>query len=164
VGLQLPTELVPVLGVLGFTWPQADEEQLFHLAQRWMDLSGRLQGHVEQADADAQPVWWTNVGDTISSFRSVWTAADGPSQQLTMGATGAQIIGAGLMICAGVVLALKINVITQLVILAIQIAQAIATAAVTFGASLLEIPIFRAITKVLLDQLLGLAIDAVLNA
>jgi hypothetical protein len=67
------------------------------------------------------------------------------------------------MVAAGVVLALKISVIVQLVMLAIQIAQAIATAVVTFGASLLEIPIFKMITSMILDQLLGFAMQALLN-
>ncbi|WP_433650306.1 hypothetical protein ACQP2C_28230 [Micromonospora zamorensis] len=73
------------------------------------------------------------------------------------------MIGAGLMVCAGIVLALKINVIVQLTLLAIQIAQAVATAAVTFGASLLEIPIFKLITGALIDQLLNMATEAVLG-
>lgn len=73
------------------------------------------------------------------------------------------IIGIGLIVAAGVVLALKIQVIVQLVLLAIQIAQAIATAVATFGASLLEIPIFKMITGMIIDQLIGMATDAVLN-
>lgn len=152
-----------MLNVLGFTWPEADEDKLFELAERWTSTAGELRGHVERADAGAERVWTQNVGETVSAFQTAWGANDGPSNQLTMGATGAEIIGVGLTICAGVVLALKINVIVQLAILAIQIAQAIATAAVTFGASLLEIPIFRMLTKIVLDQLLNYAIEAILN-
>lgn len=47
--------------------------------------------------------------------------------------------------------------------LAVQIAQAIATAAVTFGASLAQIPIFKAITGLIIDQIIGYTIEAVLN-
>ena len=71
--------------------------------------------------------------------------------------------GLSLTIAAGVVLALKVQVIVQLVMLAFQIAQAIATAAVTFGASLVQIPIFKTITGIIVDQLIGMAIDMVLN-
>ena len=73
------------------------------------------------------------------------------------------MIGMGLFVAAGVVLILKINIIIQLIILTIQIAQATATAAVTFGASLAEIPIFKTITQLILDQLFGLAFEALLN-
>jgi hypothetical protein len=66
-------------------------------------------------------------------------------------------------VCAGVVVALKIAVVVQLAMLAVEIAQAIATAVPTAGASLLEIPIFKKITDILLDQALDLAINSVLN-
>jgi hypothetical protein len=88
---------------------------------------------------------------------------EGPINNLDDAATAAELIGAALMVCAGIVLALKISDITRLILLAIQIAQAIATAVVTSGASLLEIPIFRAITEVILDQLLDVAINQVLD-
>jgi hypothetical protein len=67
------------------------------------------------------------------------------------------------MICSGVVLALKINVVVQLTLLAIEIAQAITTAVATFGASLLEIPIFKSITGLILEQLLAFATEAILG-
>lgn len=60
-------------------------------------------------------------------------------------------------------LALKVGVITQLIILIVQIAQAVATAAPSAGASLLEIPVFRAITKLILDRLQDMAIAKVLG-
>ncbi|MCY1144062.1 hypothetical protein OWR29_39215 [Actinoplanes sp. Pm04-4] len=139
MGLQLPGELVEVISVLGFTWPEADEEKLFELGQSWMDFAGAIESRVENADAAAATVWQLNQSESIAAFQAAWQAADSPSQRLAMAATGAQIIGADLLVCAGIVLALKINVIAQLTILAIQIAQAIATAVVSFGASLLEI-------------------------
>lgn len=163
MGMQLPSELVSVLSVLGFTWPEADEEALFELGGVWTRFAGELRGHTGEATGEAQQVWATNTGATVGAFERAWQAADGPITNLDDAATTAELVGAGLMVCAGIVLALKINVIAQLVILAIEIAQAIATAVVTFGASLLEIPIFRMITKLLLDQLLNFALDQVLN-
>lgn len=59
-----------------------------------------------------------------------------------------------MIICGGIVLAFKIAVIAQLVILAIQIAQAVATAAVTFGASLAQIPLFHQISRTIISNLL----------
>ncbi|HZM82298.1 MAG TPA: hypothetical protein VFC19_41795 [Candidatus Limnocylindrales bacterium] len=74
-----------------------------------------------------------------------------------------ELVGVGLMVCAGIILALKISVITQLIILIVQIAQAIVAAVATAGASLLEIPVFRAITKLILDRLQDMAISKVLG-
>ena len=163
MGMQLPGELVSVLSVLGFTWPTGDEEKLFELGQVWTRWADTLRGTTDSTTTHAKSVWEVNVSDTTAAFEQAWQSAQSPANNLNDAATTADLIGASLMVCAGIVLALKISVITQLVILAIQIAQAIATAVVTFGASLLEIPIFRAITKIILDQLLGVALTKVLG-
>src|SRR5688572_13961703 len=163
MGMQLPGELVSVLSMLGYTWPKADEEKLYELSQSWMTFSGVLRTHVSEADSAAAIAWQGNFADTITAFQTKWQADTSPSARLANSATGAQIVGAALMVAAGIVLALKISVIAQLIILAIQIAQAVATAVVTFGASLLEIPIFKMITGAILDKLIDMALNAVLN-
>ncbi|MEV0714740.1 hypothetical protein [Asanoa sp. NPDC050611] len=163
MGLQLPGELVSLLGMLGYTWPEADEEKLFEMAQHWLELSGTVATISADAGGQGAAVLAANSGEAVAAFESRWSAPDAPINNLSDGATAAQGVGLGLMVAAGVVLALKINVIVQLVILAIQIAQAIATAAVTFGASLAQIPLFKIITSMILDQLFSLAMDALLN-
>lgn len=163
MGLQLPGELTSLLGMLGYTWPQADETKLLEMANAWMAFPDRITTGLADADAAAQRVWADNHDTAVEAFRSSWQQQDSARTNLEDGATAANLIGAGLMICAGIVLALKINVIVQLILLAIQIAQAIATAVATFGASLLEIPIFKMITQLVIDQLLDLALNAVLG-
>jgi hypothetical protein len=163
MGLQLPGELVSLLSMLGYTWPQADEEKLFEMGHAWLKFAGGFPEPLEDANAQAQRVWSGNQGEGIDSFRQAWSGHDAPMASLQDAVTASNIIGAGLMVCAGIVLALKINVIVQLVQLAIAIAQAIATAAVTFGASLAEIPIFKQITSMIIDQLINMALEAILN-
>lgn len=133
------------------------------MAGVWNRFTGTLLDQAEQATGRAQQVWEHNEGEMAGAFAQAWQAADGPINNIKDAAATGDLVGVGLMICAGVVLALKISVITQLVILAIQIAQAIATAVVTFGASLAEIPIFRQITKMIVDKLLDLAIEKVMS-
>ena len=163
MGLQLPGELVSLLGMLGYEWPTSDEQMLFELGQLWLEFAPQLEQAGAAALAAASPVWENNQGAATEAFRTWWNGEDSAPTTLRDSTPGAAVVGAGLMACAGIVLALKIQVIVQLVLLAIQIAQAIATAAVTFGASLLEIPIFKMITSMILDQLIGMAIEAVLN-
>lgn len=163
MGLQLPAELVSLLSMLGYTWPQADEEKLFQMGTEWMTFAGRFGSPLQDADAHAHKIWAGNKGDGITAFQKAWTHHDAPVPALRDGATAATMIGAGTMVCAGVVLVLKINVIVQLVLLAIEIAQAVAEAVVTFGASLVEIPIFKEITGLILDQLINLATNAILG-
>ena len=163
MGLQLPGELISLLSMLGYTWPEADETKLFEMGNAWMGFPDRITAGLKDADISAQQVWTGNQDSAIDAFQTSWQQPDSARTNLENGATAATLIGAGLMVCAGIVLALKINVIVQLILLAIEIAEAIATAAPTFGASLAEIPIFKEITQIIIDQLINLALNAVLG-
>jgi hypothetical protein len=153
MGLQLPGELRSLLELLGYTWPEADEMKLFEMGGVWINFSGTLSQVVAEANSNATTVWSQNKGADIAAFQAWWAKEDSPAPSLADGMTAAVLTGTGLIICGAIVLALKIMVIVQLVILAIQIAQAIATAAVTFGASLLEIPIFHQLARTIIGNL-----------
>ncbi|MFI0404528.1 hypothetical protein [Actinomadura sp. 3N508] len=164
MGLQLPGELISLLGMLGYTWPEADETKLFEMGQRWVAFGGTLSSRVGESGGAAQAVHAAGMGQGFEAFQRAWSDPEAPDSLLREAVTGTTVVGIGLIVAGVIVLALKISVIVQLVILAIQIAQAIATAAVTFGASLLEIPIFKMITGMIIDQLIGMAIDQIMGA
>jgi len=161
--MQLSGELVSAMNAVGFDWPRGDEDKLFEMGQAWVRFAGTLRGGTEATTTHAQNVWQVNVSETTSAFEQAWMAVDGPASNLRDAATTVELVGVGLMVCAGIVLALKLSAITQLIILIVQIAQAIATSVPTAGASLLEIPVFRAITKLILDRLQDMAISKVLG-
>ncbi|MGP4026095.1 WXG100-like domain-containing protein [Actinomadura sp. 3N407] len=163
MGMQLPGELIGLLGMLGYTWPEGDETKLMEMGGTWISFGGGLQSASADADAVAQGVWTANKGDDFEAFQKEWTDDEAASANIRDAGTDCMLVGAGMLIAGIIILALKINVIVQLIILAIQIAQAIATAVVTFGASLLEIPIFKMITGLIIDQLIGMAVEALLN-
>ncbi|GIF78441.1 WXG100-like domain-containing protein [Asanoa siamensis] len=163
MGLQLPGELTSLLATLGYTWPEADETKLFELGQTWLRFGGAMPGDLQAAHAYARQVWTTNTGEAIEAFERAWSHPESFSTNLDDAGVAASIVGAALIACAGIVVALKSNIIIQLVLLAIQIIQAIAAAAITFGASLLAIPAFKQLTGLFLNQLTNLATQAVLN-
>lgn len=164
MGLQLPGELVEFLAMIGFSWPASDEEKLFEMGQAWLSFSPTLQGVAQDADGVAAQIWNGNTSTAVDAFQQWWTAAGNGPASVGDAGDAAVLLGTGLIACAGIVLALKVSVIAQLAILAIQVAQAIATAVPTFGASLLEIPIFRAITKEIVDVLVDKVIAELLDA
>jgi hypothetical protein len=129
----------------------------------WLDFTGKVDQPVSDANSHASQVWTQHKGAGIQAFQAKWNEKDAPHTNLLDGKTGGTIIGAGLMICSGIVLALKINVIIQLVQLAIEIFQAIATAPATFGASLAEIPVVKEITSRLVNLCISLAMNAVMG-
>lgn len=128
MGLQLSGELVSAMNAVGFDWPRGDEDKLFEMGQAWVRFAGTLRSGTETATTHAQTVWQVNVSDTTAAFEQAWEAADSPVSNLNDAATTVELVGVGLMVCAGIVLALKLSIITQLIILIVQIAQAIATA------------------------------------
>ncbi|MGC4744080.1 hypothetical protein ACLQ28_00215 [Micromonospora sp. DT201] len=163
MGLTLPGELVSLLSMIGYDWPESDETALFQLAGEWTGMADRINGSVAQLESAARTVLDTNRGESFTAFAEEWNDGESAARNIADATDPTNIIAIGLMAGAGIVLALKIQVIVQLILLAIQIAQAIATAVVTFGASLLEIPIFKMITGMIIDQLIGMAVDTVLN-
>jgi hypothetical protein len=163
VGMQLPSELRSFLSMIGYDWPEPDEEKLFDLGNTWTDLADQVTGAIDKLESAAKTVIDNNIGAEIDAFKSEWEDGESAVRNIQDLGEPSNIISIGLMIAAGVVLALKLQMIVQLVTLAIQIAQAIATAAVTFGASLLEIPIFKMITSMLVEQIIDMALEAVLN-
>jgi hypothetical protein len=162
-GLTLPGGLVTFLNDLGYIWPDADEVRLTQLGQAWIDLQATLQGHLADADRAASAVWTHNTGKDIAAFQQFWSQPDGAVDTLATDVTGVAVVGAVILVAAAVVLALKIWVIAQLVILAIAVAQAIATAPLTFGASLLEIPVFKEIAGRILNLAISQAIAVLLG-
>lgn len=159
----LPGELVTLLSDLGYNWPEADEEKLFELGGTWQQFAPQLGPLADRAQAAAQRVWNENEGDAVEAFKASFTGPDSALASLRDGATGAQVVGPAVMIAGAVVLALKINVIVQLITLAIEIFQAIATSELTFGASLLEIPVFKELTNRLINLCVSMATEAILG-
>jgi hypothetical protein len=163
MGITLPGELADLLNELGYTWPKADEERLFELGQHWVTYSGTLQRIDQDVEAAGRQVWTRNSGEAVDAFRDRWQRHEAAPAVLHDGVTGAAVVGAALFLCAGIVLALKINVIVQLTILAIEIIQAIATAPETFGGSLLEIPAFKKLCDLAINFIVSKALEAILG-
>jgi len=164
MGLQLPGELTTFLNIIGYKWPQADEEKLFDVGKTMMGFSDKLKTVSDDAKNAATKVISDLKGQDINSFADHWQHQDGPVKVLGDSSTASKLLGAGMTICAAIVLALKVQVIIQLVTLAIQTAQAIAAAVATFGASLAEIPVFQQICRTIVGQLLDAVIGKLLHA
>lgn len=162
--MTLPGELERLLNDLGFNWPEIDEERLFELGQSWTAYGSQLQQISVDAEQAAQEVWSGNSGPTIDEFKARWEHEESPAQILKKGATAGHTLGAVLMVCGALVLGLKINVIVQLAILAMEIIEALATAPETFGGSLLEIPVFKEIQQKIINAIINEAINAILGA
>jgi hypothetical protein len=162
MALELPGPLANVLEGLGYHWTNTDEGGLSAMGDSWVNFSGKPQTHAATANAHVQNVLSANQGQGIDGIHTTWGQNDAAHRNLTDGGTGAALIGAGLQICAGIVAFLKVSMILQLVQLVIDIFLAIMEAFATFGASMLEIPIFKELTQKALGLIQNTAINAVI--
>jgi dissimilatory sulfite reductase (desulfoviridin) alpha/beta subunit len=162
MGLEIPSLLANTLEGLGFYWTNTDENGLSAMGDTWTNFTGTPQAHASTVNGHIEGALSSNQGEGIDAMHAVWSEKDAAHQNLAIGGTGAARVGAGLQICAIVVLALKANVIVQVVNFLIEVAQAIAEAVATFGASLLEIPIFKEFTQKALGLIQNTAVNSVM--
>jgi hypothetical protein len=156
--------LTEPLGWIGLTWPEADETKLFDAGAAWIAFGTGLSPIASTANGAAAKVWTTNSGDVTEAFKTWWNGEEGPTKRLTDDMVAATLVGAALMVFAAITLAMKIAFIIQLIILAYQVAMAIAAAFVSFGASTAAIPGFIALCRTVCMRLLKKVVDLVQNS
>jgi hypothetical protein len=163
VSIQISVRSAELLGDLGYFWPEVDEDKANALARLWLEFASTLQKIHADADDAAARVVRENAAPAMEAFRQSWHRDDTAVVVLDRGHTGALAIGGALTVCAAAVVALKVNVIIQLGLLVAEIVQAIATAEVTAGASLLEIPAFKSLTGLAINYLISQAMKVILG-
>jgi hypothetical protein len=163
MGIRLPGELERLLNDLGYTWPMVDEDNLLKIGSAWNEIGGKISQHAAAADNHAQQIWTANKGQVIDAFRQAWEEQGSASENLKVAQQASAATGVGMMGAAMIVTALKMAVIVQLTILLVQIIQAIATAVPTFGLSLLEIPVFKKITGMIINAIISEALNALMG-
>lgn len=171
MSLTLPGELVWVLDLLGYTWPEVDEEALHKVAETWRAFGDELEEIQREGEGLARTVVAHNFGTAIDGFSKDWgayTGANGEDRYLPDAKTACEVIAFAFDAAAVAVLAAKVAVIAQLVALAIEIIAAQAAAPFTFGLSevgaLGATQATRLIVRELLDRLKREVMEAVTKA
>ncbi|MFG1697857.1 hypothetical protein [Nonomuraea sp. NPDC049309] len=162
MSVELPGWAASLLEDLGYWWTQADEDLLARAGDIVAAAEPLLDAVRDLAGEGATPVWMNNAGQSIEAFRESWQHGDGPQAVLSDATSGMLAVGGGLFVSAALVLFLKVNVLIQLAALATAIYQAAATAGVTLGGSLLEIPVFKEITARLIGMIINMAVSILL--
>ena len=163
MAIMLPGEVSYLLNMLGFEWPEGNEDRIFDYATRWMTYAGEV-GSANQLAGQAKPHALTNnSGPAMTAFQQAFDEAEGVRDVAEKLALAGTLTGGCLLLVGVAVIALKIAFVVNLVLLAIQIAEAVAAAAATFGASLAWIPIAKEIARRLLELALNLAIEELMG-
>lgn len=132
MGVMLPTDLAWVLNLLGFNWPNINEDQLRECALIDRKLAARCDTAKVHTDAATTIITSRNKGDAAGAFGRHGAKV---SVHLSRLKTVYEVTADGLDSIADVVEGAKIAVIAQLGILAGEIAAAAAASVFTFGLS-----------------------------
>jgi hypothetical protein len=163
--VQLPGHLVDALSLLGFDWPDSDEDKLDEMGQAWTRFAATLRALVDEADRHAQAVWTGSHGEAIEAFQKSWTGPSAPATNLRDAAEAAALIAVGLSTAAKIVLMLKAKFLVEVAAFARTVyiaAMAAKTPWSAVGAAAAVI-IHKIIVTQALNAAIQLATDRLLN-
>ena len=135
MSVTLPSELTWVLNILGFMWPEADEDKLKVSAQAWRDFGAEVVRINQDARLVAARVTSDNSGESIDSFERYWNGVGGPGGDFERAKEAADHMAAALDGMALLVEGVKGLIIFQLGLLAAEIIADQIAAPETLGAS-----------------------------
>ncbi|WP_329173128.1 hypothetical protein OG754_13175 [Streptomyces decoyicus] len=150
--IMLPKEVDWVLDLLGFQWPDVDEDKMRDAAEAWGDFAAAVRRSQQQGGTAANAVRGANSGEAVEAFGNTWRkVGDG---YLDDAAEAAEVLAMVLQVVATIVMIMKIAVIVQLIALAVEFAMAQAAAPVTLGASEAGAAAATATTRVVVRRIL----------
>lgn len=150
--IMLPKEVDWVLDLLGFQWPDVDEDKMRDAAEAWSDFAAAVRRSQQQGGTAANTVRGANSGEAVEAFGDAWRkVGDG---YLDDAAEAAEVLAMVLQVVAAIVMIMKIAVIVQLIALAVEFAMAQAAAPVTLGASEAGAAAATATTRVVVRRIL----------
>ncbi|MFD7107746.1 WXG100-like domain-containing protein [Streptomyces celluloflavus] len=161
----LPKEVDWILDLLGFNWPDADEDKMWEAAEGWSAFATAVRQYQADGIAAANAVRGANSGEAIEAFDEAWKKfAGGGDGYLDEVIEAAEILSFALNAVATIVLTMKIAVIAQLIALAIEFAIAQAAAPVTLGASEIGAAAATQTTRMIVRRLLNEAKQKIIHA
>ena len=141
----MPPELQWLAVIAGQKWPDSDEDDWYRRALRWLELADKLEKKVlpgvEQVRDDMLAVL---VGDTATAAKAQFDDLLDGDNSIAKVVDALKALGAQAHDFAQQVEYAKVNIIATLVMTALEIAYAIASAYFTFGVSLEWIPFYEA--------------------
>ncbi|MBR7836811.1 hypothetical protein KDL01_26255 [Actinospica durhamensis] len=155
MSIVLPSELAWVLNMLGFTWPNIDEDQMRDGASRLRTLAGELNDKHGGTASQISSMLANNSSEAMREFGVFWQKLSG--KHLPDVIKGLDLLAEALEVGAEVIVGMKTACIVQIGVLAGEILADQAAAAVTFGAAEAAIPEEVAVTDGILDEIVAQA-------
>ncbi|WP_433858300.1 hypothetical protein [Streptomyces kronopolitis] len=159
----LPNEVDWILDLLGFQWPNVDEDKMLEAAGAWNAFAASARTSQQEGNAAAYAVRGANSGAAIEAFGDHWKKF-GQDGYLDDAADAAEVLALALQAVAGIVMIMKAQVLLQLLALAVELATAQAAAPVTLGASEAGAAAATATTRVMVRRIFQEAKQKIVQA
>ncbi|MBC7277259.1 hypothetical protein [Nocardioides sp.] len=161
MGMTIPAELDHVLDLLGYEWPNVDEDAVRDAAQLVRELEADVRGTLDRLEARMIELQEGAKSKSVSALIQAYS--DNRTSNLDQLLDALPEVASGIDMLADAVVALKVKVVAELTITAAQIAAAAATAVVTAGASLAANAAIIAARKKALDIATDIAMDELIG-
>jgi hypothetical protein len=158
MSVMLPGDLAFVLNLIGFNWPQADEDKLRQSAQHWREYASELERVIADTSRVLVQVRADNSAESIDALEQHWLDF---GQHLHHAHDAAGTVAEVLDEFALVVDGLKLKVVVQLGLLAGELAATTGAAFLTFGVAEAAAPEEIIATQGFMRWVTGVAIQKV---
>ncbi|GES30672.1 hypothetical protein AB0G60_21960 [Streptomyces angustmyceticus] len=162
--ITLPNEVDWILDLLGFQWPNVDEDKMREAAEAWSGFAAAARRYQAEGVSAANTVRGANSGEAIEAFSDNWKKYGDGGGYLDEAIEAAEVLAVVLQVVAAIVMVMKIAVIAQLIALAVEFAIAQAAAPVTLGASEAGAAAATATTRVIVRRILDEARQKIVQA
>lgn len=158
MGMLLPGELVWVMDMLGFEWPNLDEDEIHRAADLVRQYRDDLEDTIRWADRRINgDVATAMTNKAALAYSEAWNRNRSDNLDQLVELLGP--VASGIDMFADAVLALKVKVAAEVAITAAQIAAAAASAVVTLGASAAATAAIIVARKKALDIMTDIAVE-----
>lgn len=161
MGMTIPAELDFVLDMLGYDWPNVDEDAVREAAQLLRGLESDLRSTLDDVEIRINELGDGAKAQSTNALIRAWTENRSANMDRILDALPG--VATGIDLLADAIVALKVKVIAELTITAAQIAEAAATAVFTLGISVAANAAIIAARKVALDVATDLAMEELMG-
>jgi uncharacterized protein YukE len=131
VAIELPSEVVDFLQLIGVNWPMVNEDKIGELATHVREFADSLHGTHQDATAAVHTMSEAYQGASYDALLAKWSSLS--DSHMTDMITACHVVADALEVAVGVIVGLKMAAIAELAALAVSFVADQAAAVVTLG-------------------------------
>ena len=131
MAIELPSEVVSFLQLIGVNWPQVNEDKIGDLASHVREFADSLHGTHQDATAAVNKMSDAYQGASYEALLAKWSSLS--NSHMNDMITACHAVADALDVAVGVIVAMKLDAIAELVALAVSFVADQAAAVVTLG-------------------------------